>query len=102
MEEQEVSYHDQVKAKHGTRRQQKENYVKKQTNIAKAFGIPVDEPHKLAKHAALNCGDPKCIMCSNPRKTWGELTIQEKRHFQEVDLITARHRHWNGLEDEVL
>jgi len=31
----------------------------------------------------LNCGNPKCIMCANPRKTFEELTIQEQRMFQD-------------------
>ncbi len=36
----------------------------------------------FAKHHAVNCGNPKCIMCANPRKTFKELTAQEKRMFQ--------------------
>jgi rubrerythrin len=34
-------------------------------------------------------------MCGNPRKTFNELTIQEKKHFQELEEI--RDRHSNGL-----
>jgi hypothetical protein len=92
--------HESLKEQHGKRIQQKKNYVKKQEKIAKEFGLPVDEPHRLSKVAALNCGNPNCIMCSNPRKVWGELTIQEKRHLQEVDILEARHRHWNGIDNK--
>ena len=60
-----------------------ENAVKKQLKIAKAYGVPVDEPHKLVKKHALNCGNPNCLMCGNPRKVWKEKTIQEKRFYQE-------------------
>jgi hypothetical protein len=42
----------------------------------------VDEPHKFAKHHAMDCGNPKCPVCSNPRKLYKELSIQEKRFFQ--------------------
>jgi hypothetical protein len=60
-----------------------ENAVKKQMKIAKAYGVSVDEPHKLVKKHVLNCGNPNCLMCGNPRKVWKEKTIQEKRFYQE-------------------
>lgn len=70
---------------HSKRIQQKKNYVKKQTKIAKAYGIevPKGEEHRLQDHAVLNCGNPNCVMCANPRKTFKELTIQEKRLYQD-------------------
>jgi hypothetical protein len=83
------------KFKHSKRLLKDENAVKKQVKIAKEFGIPVTEPHKFAKHHAMDCGNPKCVMCGNPRKTFKELTQQEKRMFQDTD--TLRDRHSNGL-----
>jgi hypothetical protein len=68
---------------HSKRIHQKEVSVKKQVHIAEQFGLDVKTPHKYAKHHALNCGNPKCIMCANPRKTFEELTIQEQRMFQD-------------------
>lgn len=73
---------EQDKLKHSKRIHAKETAVKKQTKIAKAFGIEVKEPHKFAKHHALDCGHPGCIMCGNPRKVWKQDTIQEKRMKQ--------------------
>ena len=87
---------EQDKIKHSKRLLKDENAVKKQIKIAKDFGIPVTEPHKFAKHHAMNCGNPKCVMCSNPRKTFNELTQQEKRLFQDVEKITDKHS--NGLK----
>ena len=87
---------EQDKIKHSKRLLKDENAVKKQTKIAKDFGIPVTEPHKFAKHHAMNCGNPKCFMCANPRKTFKELTQQEKRMFQDVEKITDKHS--NGLK----
>ena len=87
---------EQDKIKHSKRLLKDENVIKKQTKIAKDFGIPVTEPHKFAKHHAMNCGNPKCIMCSNPCKTFKELTQQEKRMFQDVEKITDKHS--NGLK----
>jgi hypothetical protein len=86
---------EEAKVKHSKRIFQKETYVKKQVKIAKAFGVTEKEPHRFAKHSALNCGNPKCIMCANPRKTFNELTIQEKKHFQDLEAI--RDKHSNGL-----
>ena len=86
---------DEDKFKHSKRLQKDENAVKKQTKIAKEYGVPVKEPHKFAKHHAMNCGNPKCVMCGNPRKTFKELTQQEKRLFQDVD--TPNDRHSNGM-----
>ena len=87
---------EQDKIKHSKRLLKDENAVKKQTKIAKDFGIPVTEPHKFAKHHAMNCGNPKCVMCGNPRKTFKELTQQEKRMFQDVEKNTDKHS--NGLK----
>jgi hypothetical protein len=87
---------EQDKIKHSKRLLKDENAVKKQLKIAKDFGIPVTESHKFAKHHAMNCGNPKCVMCSNPRKTFNELTQQEKRMFQDVEKITDKHN--NGLK----
>ena len=87
---------EQDKIKHSKRLQKDENVIKKQTRIAKAVGLEVIEPHKFAKHHAMNCGNPKCFMCSNPRKVFKELTQQEKRLFQDVEKITDKHS--NGLK----
>jgi hypothetical protein len=92
---------EQDKFKRSRRLLKDENAVKKQTKIAKEFGIPFTEPHKFAKHHAMNCGNPKCVMCGNPRKVFNEPTQQEKRLFQDVE--EPRDKRSNGLttkEDE--
>ena len=76
---------EQDKFKKSKRLLKDENAVKKQTKIAKTFGVPVKQPHKFAKHHAMNCGNPNCVMCANPRKTFKEKTIQEKRAEQDVE-----------------
>ena len=78
---------EQDKFKHSKRLLRDENAVKKQTRIAKQYGSNVEEPHRFAKHHAMNCGDPKCVMCSNPRRTFNEPTQQEKRLFQDLDQV---------------
>jgi hypothetical protein len=83
------------KAKNATRRHRDEVAVKRQVRIAKTNHVPVDEPHKLAKKHAMNCGNPGCMLCSNPRKTFKELTIQEQSFYQDTDDV--RDRHSNGL-----
>jgi hypothetical protein len=61
-----------------------QKHIDKQMRIAKAHHISVDEPHKYAKHHVMDCGNPKCMMCSNPRKMWGEKTIQERGFEQTI------------------
>ena len=83
------------KFKHSKRLLKDKTAVDKQVKIAKAHGITVKEPHKFAKHHAMNCGNPKCVMCGNPRKTFNELTQQEKRLFQDTE--SPRDTYSNGL-----
>jgi len=71
------------KTKKSKRIQKDENAVKKQTKIAKSHGIDVKEPHKFHKHHALDCGNPECGMCGNPRHIYkNSRTIQEKSFDQ--------------------
>jgi hypothetical protein len=73
------------KVKHSKRILKDQNAVTKQTKILKAYHIPSDMPHKYVKRHALNCGNPKCVMCANPRKVFKEKTIQERRFDQDLD-----------------
>jgi len=81
---------DQDKFKHSKRLHKDHVAIEKQLKIAKSHGIAnkvVEEPHRLAKHHAMDCGVPNCPMCSNPRhnKTVKDhLTIQEKRDLQKA------------------
>ena len=74
--------HEHHREQRSKRIHQKETHIAKQVKIAKSYGLDVKEPHKLAKHNALDCGVPNCPMCSSPRKTNNEETIQEKRFKQ--------------------
>lgn len=85
---------EQDRIKKNKRIQKDENAIKKQTKIAKTFGVSVKEPHKFAKHHALDCGNPKCLLCSR-EKVFGEPTMQQKRFDQDVDYTSDRRS--NGL-----
>jgi hypothetical protein len=85
---------EQDKIKKNKRIQKDENAVKKQTKIAKTFGVPVTEPHKFAKHHALDCGNPKCLLCSG-EKVLGIKSIKERRLEQDLDNVSDRRS--NGL-----
>lgn len=85
-----------AKEKRSKRLHDEETHIKKQVKIGKQKGLGVHDkvikqPHRLAKHHVMDCGIPGCIMCANPRKTFKELTIQEKRHNQidinDIDYI---------------
>jgi hypothetical protein len=97
------------KIKNSRRRQTDENAVNRQVKIAKAHGLTeqdraVKEPHRMSKHHAMDCGQPGCMLCGNPRKLFKEITQQEKRIFQDVEKKTDKHS--NGLkndrEDDIL
>ena len=71
-----------TKERHERRIAQKTRHIKRQVKIAKAHRVEVDEPHKFAKHNAMDCGVPECPMCSNPRHNKfvkAKLTAQELR-----------------------
>jgi hypothetical protein len=84
------------------RRQRDQNAVKKQLKIAKQHNSFADEnkvltqPHRLAKHHAMDCGRPGCAMCGNPRHIHKDrLTAQEQRLFQDTEKLSDKHS--NGL-----
>ena len=75
---------ENIKEQRSKRLYSDEVKIKKQVKIAKAHGLTqndkaIKEPHRLAKRHAMDCGNPGCHMCGNPRKTFKEVTIQEKR-----------------------
>lgn len=75
---------------HSKRMLNTENAIRKQERIAKSYGVVQSEAHRYAKHHALNCGQKNCVFCANPRKLFGEKTIQEKameqrRLYEEYD-----------------
>ena len=88
------------------RRHKTDVHIARQLKIAKQHHLPdtarspqEKQPHRMAKHHAMDCGNPHCYLCGNPRKTHKDrLTAQEKRLFQ--DLESKRDRHSNGLTGE--
>ena len=75
------------KEKRQKRFQQKDRHIERQFDIAKSnhHGYYNDNnKHRLHKMHAMDCGNPRCYMCANPRRTWGEKTIQETRFYAEA------------------
>ena len=94
---------EQNKFKNSKRRLRDDSAVKKQVKIAKQHGftetdIAIQEPHRMNKHHAMDCGQSGCTICGNPRKVLKQRTQQEKRIFQDLDQI--RDRHNNGFPPE--
>jgi protein subunit release factor B len=83
------------------RRHKNDVAIARQVKIAKAHGLTnkdkaIKEPHRLAKHHVMDCGNPHCPLCGNPRRTHKDtLTAQEKRLFQDTEKVTDKHS--NGL-----
>ena len=76
------------RTKRAKRLQRTSNAIKKQLRIAKAFGMKhvLKQPHRLAKHHALDCGNPKCLVCHSD-KIFHKRTLTEQR-FIEANKIT--------------
>lgn len=93
-----------AKFKNSQRRHKTDVAIARQVKIARSHGGTFDQrnirqTHRLAKHHAMDCGNPHCYLCGNPRKTHKDkLTAQEKRLFQ--DLENNRDRHSNGTNND--
>ena len=91
---------DLAKFINSRRRHKTDVAIARQVKIAKSHATynqrNIKQKHRLAKHHAMDCGNPQCYLCGNPRKTHKDkLTQQEKRLFQNVEVI--RDTHSNGL-----
>ena len=70
------------KEKRNKRFIQKDRHIKRELGILAKCSFPQDhnyyiQPHRLHKKHATNCGNPRCLVCSNPRKIWGQKTLKE-------------------------
>lgn len=75
---------EQQKFKHSERIHQKETKLEKKIRLAKEYHQEhvLKNPHKYHKTSLFNCGNPKCVMCMNPRKAFGEKSMQERKFDQ--------------------
>ena len=75
------------KSKRSRRIQQDDRAIQRQVTIAKTVGLPVVEAHRYIKKRAMDCGNPECPVCGNPRKLYKQKTIQERRQEQNEENI---------------
>jgi len=77
---------DEDKVKHSKRIHQKKNTVQKKVKVAKAYNWThvLTQPHKYLKCSIFSCGNPNCIFCMNPRKSFNEKTIQERKSDAQI------------------
>lgn len=71
-----------AKIKRSKRLHKDEAAAHRQAKIARSHGIEVKEENRYNKHHALDCGNPDCGLCGNPRHRYKEETIQEKSFKQ--------------------
>lgn len=50
------------------RRHRAEKFIKKQLKIARCNGEDPKTPGKYRKRRAMDCGNPRCTLCGNPRR----------------------------------
>ena len=74
------------KLQHSKRLHKSESKQIKQQKIAKQHGVEETSKHYYNKHHAMDCGNPQCPVCGNPRyKHKQTLTIQEQRFYQNME-----------------
>ena len=83
---------EEDKIKNSRRRQNDEKAIRKQTKIAKdtyhlqASDIQdLKEPHRMHKKHALDCGNPGCAMCGNPRHTHKHGRTKQEYSFIQTE-----------------
>ena len=90
---------DLAKFINSKRRHKTDVAIARQVKIAKSHATynqrNIKQTHRLAKHHAMDCGNPGCPLCGNPRKLYKELTPQEKKIYQDTEHV--RDKHSNGL-----
>jgi len=71
------------RSKKAKRLQRTANAIKKQVRIAKAMGMNhvLEQPHRLAKHHALDCGNPECLVCHS-EKVFHKPTLQKRKFIE--------------------
>ena len=98
---------EEDKFAHSKRLHKDEVAIAKQVKIAKQGSTNnsgftekdsiIKQPHRLAKRHAMDCGNPQCYLCGNPRNH-GEVTPQEKRMTQDIENV--RNKHSNGASND--
>ena len=76
------------KEKRSKRLHKEQNAIRKQSKIALQYGadrLEVErEPHRFAKHHAMDCGNPECAMCGNPRHTHKHGATKQEQSFDQT------------------
>jgi hypothetical protein len=75
---------NQDRKRNSQRRHQDQVKSARQAAIARSRGVSVTEPHRYVKQHAMDCGQPGCALCGNPRRIFQEPTVQERRFDQDV------------------
>lgn len=79
----------EIKEKRSRRIKKEENAIRKQMKIALQKGqdrlVVEREPHRYAKHHAMDCGQPGCILCGNPRKTHKHGKTIKEYSFEQTE-----------------
>jgi hypothetical protein len=83
-----------VELKRAKRRRLTTNAINRQKRIAKSStwhnSKLLEQPHRMAKHHALDCGQPGCVVCGNPRKIWKQKTLQERKFIDGEEVYSRQ------------
>lgn len=75
MEEEEFIF---IEEKRSRRLRMTKNIEKKRSKLAESRGLSnSDQWHRYAKQHPMDCGNPECGVCGNPRKVFKKKTLKE-------------------------
>ena len=98
------------KEKRQKRFQQKNRHIDRQVKIKKVSLWYKDgdemQPHRYHKMKAVDCGIPGCRYCGNPRRVWGDKTIQETKFecqaVEQTNRDSIGKQEWEDLNDPAM
>ena len=72
------------------RRSRTRNFIDAQVRIARRSGpsTVLEQPGRLKKQHAMDCGQPQCAMCGNPRKA-GHKNPETMQELRSLDRLNA-------------
>ena len=77
-----------AKFKNSKRRHKTDVAIARQVKIAKSHGTynqaNIKQPHRLAKHRAMDCGNPQCFLCGNPRHIHKHGETKQEKSFDQT------------------
>ena len=83
---------ERAKFLNSRRRHKTDVHIARQVKIARQHGLGfsdkhIKEPHRHAKHHAMDCGNPECFLCANPRHLHKHGETKQEKSFKQTSWL---------------